>query len=268
MTFDDDASPAVSPTGSSRGLTSWADRFLGRKPDLPGPRGLDADRRAAVILWTSAVILVLLIFRAGFTTPGQLFSKWASVDPRGLGAKLFWISWGLFFYFVVPVLVILFVFRESPARYGLRFYVTRRAALLYLGLILFMMPVLYWASASDAFLRTYPFVKHMGDDWRSTIVIWEIAYVARFICLEFFFRGYLLFGLEEKLGYTAIAVSTLPYGIIHFGKPFPEAMAAVLAGAILGFIALRTRTILGGALIHSTIAVAMDMFALWRKGFL
>ncbi len=246
---------------------SWADRLIGPVPDRPKPRGLNADRRAAVVLWTSAVLVLLLVFKGGFPTPGHLYSGWASVKPNGLGAELFWVSWGYVFYLTIPIAIILLVFRESPARYGLRFYLTRRTAMLYLGMFLVMVPLLLWVSTRDAFLGTYPFVRDLGDSWVRTIVIWEVAYVARFVCLEFFFRGFLLFGLEEKLGYSAIAASTLPYGLIHFAKPFPEAMGAICAGAVLGFLALRTRTILGGAIIHSAVAVSMDVLALWRRGF-
>ena len=244
------------------------DRALGPAPDVPAPEGLDDDRRAQVVLWTSALLLLLLIFNAGFRTPGDLYGGWSSIDPRSLTRELYWVSWGYLFYLVIPLAIVLFVFKESPARYGLRFYLTKRTALLYAGMILFMLPVLFWASSRASFLSTYPFVKNLGDGWVQTIVIWEIAYVGRFICLEFFFRGYLLFGLEGKLGYGAVAVSTIPYGLIHFAKPFPEAMGALIAGAVLGYLALRTRTIIGGAIVHSSIAVSMDMLALWRKGFL
>ena len=88
----------------------------------------------------------------------------------------------------------------------------------------------------------------------------------RFVALEFFFRGFLLFSLEERLGYNAIAVAALPYGLIHYGKPFPEAMGAIVAGAVLGMFALRTRSIAGGALLHIFVATTMDMLALWRVG--
>jgi hypothetical protein len=246
---------------------SWVEKLLGPVPDRPKPRGLDADRRAAVVLWASAVLVLLLVFKGGFPTPGHLYSGWSSVNPNGLGAELFWVSWGYVFYLTIPLAIVLLVFRESPARYGLRFYMTRRTAILYVGMFLVMVPVLVWASTREAFLGTYPFVRDLGDTWVRTIVIWEFAYVARFICLEFFFRGFLLFGLEEKLGYSAIAASTLPYGLIHFAKPFPEAMGAICAGAVLGLLALRTRTILGGAIIHSAVAVSMDILALWRRGF-
>jgi membrane protease YdiL (CAAX protease family) len=264
-----EASPAKekSPRPWSVDASSRLDSLLGAAPKLPRPQALDADRRATIALWTAAVLLVLLIFRAGFPTPGDLYSGWDSVNPDGLAANLYWASWGYLLYLAIPLAIVLFVFRESPARYGLRIYLTRRTALLYIGLILMMMPLLFWASSRDDFQRTYPFVKDFGDAWVAPLLIWEFVRATRFICLEFFFRGYLLFSLEEKLGYGAIAASTLPYGLIHYAKPFPEAMGAICAGAILGFLALRTRTVIGGAIIHGTIAVSMDLLALWRTGF-
>jgi membrane protease YdiL (CAAX protease family) len=248
-------------------LSSWIDKVLGPRPVLAEPEGLGPDKRTAVVLWSAAFLLVLLIFKAGFSTPGALYSGWESISNRGLIQKLYWVAVGVVFYFLVPLAIIVFVFKESPARYGMRIRLTKKTAVFYITLIILMFPLLYWASGRPAFLRIYPFVKQLGPDWQKTILIWEAAYVLRFFCLEFFFRGYLLFALEAKLGYAAIAVSTLPYGVIHFGKPFPEALGAVFAGTILGFIALRTRTIIGGVIIHSSIAVLMDLFALWRKGF-
>ena len=263
--------PEVVPATSSRTwpdrLNSIAGRVLGPRPDVPSPRGLDADRRASIVLWTSAVLLMLLIFNGGFRTPGDLYGGWSDVNPRGLVRELYWVAWGVLFYLAIPMAIILLVFKESPARYGLRLYLTKRTVLVYAAMLLFMLPLIFWASSRASFLSTYPFVKDLDSNWVRTIVIWEVAYVGRFICLEFFFRGYLLFGLEGKLGYTAIAASTVPYGLIHFAKPFPEAMAAIVAGAILGYLALRTRTIVGGVIIHSTVAVTMDVLALWRKGF-
>ncbi len=246
---------------------SWVDRLLGPVPALPGPQGLSVDARAALVLWTSAVILVFLIFRAGLPTPGHLYSDWSSVNQDGLVANVYSASWGYLFYLLIPLAIIIFVLKESPARYGLRFYLTKRTATIYVGLILAMMPLLFWASTRADFQRTYPFVKDFGDAWVWSLIVWEVVRVTRFLCLEFFFRGYLLFGLEGKLGYSAIAVGTIPYGLIHFAKPFPEAMGAIVAGAVLGVLALRTRTVVGGAIIHGSIAVSMDLFALWRTGF-
>jgi membrane protease YdiL (CAAX protease family) len=244
------------------------DRVLGPVPGTPRPQALGDDRRAAVVLWTSAVLLILMIFEAGFQSPGDLYSGWDSVNADGLAHDLYWAVWKYVFYFAVPLAIIFFVFKESPARYGLRWYLTPKTALVYAAMLGVMLPLLFVASSRESFQSTYPFVQDLGDNQVRSIISWEVAYVAQFLCLEFFFRGYLLFGLEGKLGYTAIAASTVPYAMIHFAKPFPEALGAIVAGAVLGLLALRTRTILGGVVIHSVVAVSMDLLALWRKDVL
>ena len=247
-------------------LLALADRVLGPVPDVERPEGLDDDRRATVVLWSAAVILMLVLFNGGFETAGDIYPGWAA-NRDGLAHHVYWVSWGWLLELTLPLAIIVFVFRESPARYGLRWYMTKKTALLYGALLAVMVPLLFWASTRQSFLDTYPFVRDLGGDWQRTIAFWEIVYLSRFVCLEFFFRGYLLFGLEGKLGYTAIAATTVPYAMIHFSKPFPEAMAAIVAGAVLGFLALRTRTIVGGLIIHGTVAVSMDMLALWRHGY-
>lgn len=247
---------------------SIAERILGPVPELPRPEALGADRRASVILWSVAALLVLLIFRAGFDTPGDLNDAWSSWGHRDFAGRIYWASWGFLFYLAAPLAIVRFVFRESPARYGFRFYLTRRTALLYAGLVLFMIPFLYWASAQPGFLRRYPFIDYDGGA-PPIIIIWEIVYLSRFVALEFFFRGYMLFGLEEKLGtWNAVAATVIPYAVMHFAKPFPEAVGSILAGAALGYIALRTRTIIGGVIMHSSVALIMDLLALWKKGAL
>jgi len=246
-------------------LKSLADRFLGPEPDLPRPQGLDPYRRTTVILWSSAVLLILLLFRMGFSMPGDFYSGWAQVGYRSLGGRIYWSLWGFLFYLIVPLGIVWFVFKESPARYGLRLVITWKTVRFYLLLLAVMTPLLWWASTQPGFLNRYPFVDNLST-WRE-ILIWELFYVSRFVALEFFFRGFLLFGTEERLGRNhAVAMSTVPYAVVHYAKPFPEALGAIVAGAVLGWLALRTRTIAGGVIIHCTIALSMDLLALWRHG--
>jgi membrane protease YdiL (CAAX protease family) len=50
--------------------------------------------------------------------------------------------------------------------------------------------------------------------------------------------------------------------MIHFdGKPMPETLGAIGAGLILGTLAMRTKSIWGGVLIHMGVALTMDVFA-------
>jgi membrane protease YdiL (CAAX protease family) len=117
-----------------------------------------------------------------------------------------------------------------------------------------------WVSGHTAFQRQYPFYKWANrsafDFWT-----WELLYIAQFLSLEFFFRGFLLQGLRRALGSNAIFVMIVPYCMIHYGKPVLETCGAVGAGLILGTIAMRTRSIWGGVLIHVGVAVTMDVLA-------
>ena len=54
----------------------------------------------------------------------------------------------------------------------------------------------------------------------------------------------------------------VPYCMIHYGKPLPETLGAIGAGLMLGTLAMRTRSIWGGVLIHVGVATTMDVLAL------
>lgn len=56
----------------------------------------------------------------------------------------------------------------------------------------------------------------------------------------------------------------VPYCMIHFGKPWPEALSSIAAGILLGTIALRTRSIWIGFFIHESVAFSMDLVALLK----
>jgi membrane protease YdiL (CAAX protease family) len=59
---------------------------------------------------------------------------------------------------------------------------------------------------------------------------------------------------------------TVPYCMIHFGKPLPETLGAIFAGLFLGTVSLWTRSIWLGTALHISVAVSMDLAALYYKG--
>jgi len=56
----------------------------------------------------------------------------------------------------------------------------------------------------------------------------------------------------------------VPYCMIHYGKPFAETMGAIVAGIVLGTLAMKTRSIWSGFLIHVSVAISMDVAALMQ----
>ncbi len=140
---------------------------------------------------------------------------------------------------------------------------------------LWMYGVLYLVSLAfiaiavlqPSFIDTYPFLR-AGEapvwSWRLLLTFW-VLYGVQFFCVEFFFRGFIIFMLRPRFGYGAIAVMVVPYAMIHFPKPMPEAMAAIVGGTILGWLAFKTQSIWGGVLLHIAVALSMDVLAMLRN---
>lgn len=155
--------------------------------------------------------------------------------------------------------------RQRIRDYGLSVRGFGKHVWIYVGLFVAILPLVVAVSYSEAFQKTYPFYKHTG---RSLVdlVAWELMYAAQFLSLEFFFRGFMLFGLARVIGPHAIWVMVVPYCMIHFGKPMAETVGAIVAGIVLGTLALRTRSIWLGVLIHVSVAWTMDLLSLSHTG--
>ncbi len=123
-------------------------------------------------------------------------------------------------------------------------------------------------SANEHFQATYPFYPlEPGDALWPNFWRWELFYGLQFFALEFFFRGFMVHGTRQRFGIYSVFVMTVPYCLIHFGKPMQEAFASIIAGIVLGLMSLKTRSVWMGALLHVSVALSMDISSLWRKGF-
>jgi len=143
-----------------------------------------------------------------------------------------------------------------------------RPLAIYGAWLAFTIPVLLVASARPEFLRAYPLLhSHQANEWSwSPLLLFWVCYCTILFCTEYFFRGILLLALAPRLGVLSVAVSTIPYAMIHLHKPAPEAFASIGAGFILGYLAYTTRSIGGGIIVHCTVAIGMDAMAMWRNG--
>lgn len=131
---------------------------------------------------------------------------------------------------------------------------------------LVMLPIVLVASHSVPFQNKYPLCKLAATNW-SIFVPYELAFGIYILSWEFFFRGYMLFGLEEHFGKYSILLQMIPFTILHHGKPFVESTGAIFAGILLGVIALETRSFIYGALLHWLVAVSMDASVILLSSF-
>lgn len=196
--------------------------------------------------------------------------QWASYlfdgELSSLHSLLFWAFSCVLLYLLVPMLIRKWLFPNAASLFQFRLPASHWK--IYAGMLLFMLLPLFAASFLPSFQQTYPFVYiPKGHQFAEILFYWEIGYFCQFIAVEYFFRGFLLFAFEESLGKAAVLVPIMPYVMIHFGKPFPETIGAIVAGLVLGTMALRSRSIVPGIFVHFSIAIGMDLLSLWQQGY-
>ncbi len=228
-----------------------------------------AEERAALAgrfdyrpLWVLVLAALVLVFQEYWGDRPTFDAVFSAVPRqwRDLGEFAWWSGAKVLGYLLVPMVALLIAgVRLSDS--GMRVRGMGQHLWIYVVLFLAILPVVIAASYTKAFQHTYPFYKLAARSW-SDLVAWEVLYALSFLALEFFFRGYMLFALKRALGANAIFVMCIPYCMIHFHKPVAEVTGAIFAGIILGTLALRTRSIWCGVLIHVSVALTMDLLAL------
>jgi len=230
---------------------------------LPNPHGpMNAgSRRVALMLVYTAVALTLMefTFRPGFFI--RHFPD-ASAIHSGLLPHMWWALGSIVLYLPVPMLIIRFGFGHPLQDYGWRVDLPGRYWLLYGAMLLVVLPLVFYAASRPEFRAVYPFYRGAFSAPAAAVLVWELVYLTQFFALEFFFRGFLAIGMGQVMGRLAVWVATVPYCMIHYHKPLPEALAAIVAGLVLGEVAQRTRSIAGGVVVHLGVALTMDLLAL------
>jgi hypothetical protein len=133
----------------------------------------------------------------------------------------------------------------------------------YVLLLLLMVPLVAIASTQKDFLAYYPkfagLLKEADPAFLEKTLLFELFYGLDFIYIEFFFRGFMILALARFIGRDAILATAVFYCTIHFGKPAGETISSFFGGIILGVLALETRSILGGIMVHMGIAWLMEL---------
>ncbi|HXB33334.1 MAG TPA: CPBP family intramembrane glutamic endopeptidase [Puia sp.] len=134
----------------------------------------------------------------------------------------------------------------------------------YLSLLLVLVPLVALASTRPDFLRVYPKVRTIDfmNGAPGPLWIWrtgyELSYGLDFLSIELFFRGLLVIGLVRYAGEKAILPMAAFYCTVHFGKPLGECITSFAGGLALGVLAYRTRSVLGGLVVHLGLAWMME----------
>ena len=220
------------------------------------------ERQATVILLASALLLTLHRYYSRRSFFNRHFVEHFSDFP--LPESHWYYYWFLitaFTLLLVPALVAKFGTRERLKNYGVQVGNQKLGWSVTAVAWILMIPVVILAVlVYPAFVAKYPLCKAVASSWQA-FLLYQIAYGIYMFSWEFFFRGFILFGLERKFGNYAILIQTIPFAVMHYSKPLPEALGSIIAGVLLGVLAFETRSFLYGAAIHWLVAMTMDVVA-------
>lgn len=164
------------------------------------------------------------------------------------GTEHKWLRY-LLYYFAFPVLSIIFILRKNPLDFGLRFGNVKLWGI-HVAIACLVSLVLVYLSSNFSIVNEYYSPK------KSSLGYYIATQIAVLFSLEFFYRGFLIFGLKEKFKEGAILVQMVPFAILHIGKPEIEAIGCIVSGIYFGYLVYRSNSCWPVFLIHIFVNVA------------
>lgn len=223
------------------------------------------DKKVVIVFLSVAVLQTVSWYYTSrkFFRVNFYYQYFADNEFVQLYEYLFWFIGDFISLFLLPLLIIKLLLKEKITDYGLKFGDYKVGLIITFISIAVMLPVLWFVSASPEFAVKYPHLQMAKSNW-TIFIIYEIGMFAYLFAWEFIWRGFMLFGLEEKFGYYSVFIQMIPFVILHNGKPELETFSAILGGIILGIVALRTRSFIYGVFIHFAIMLSIDLFSTIR----
>jgi hypothetical protein len=215
-----------------------------------------AEARARRQAITVTVVAALTYVLSDYHTPFRS-SAWSQFLMRlgaspGQLAVLHNHTWdGVLFFLVIPLLAVM-ALRANPLHWGLGLGRWRWT----LGLTLVGAAgaalLLYVAVRLPVFQRYYRPLGPQDGLWP-----WIALFAIDMLAWEYYFRSFMLFGLEPALGDLAIYVQMIPFALAHLGKPEIETLASIFGGILIGYVVRWCRSFWPAFVLHLIIALVM-----------
>ncbi|MFH1907117.1 MAG: CPBP family intramembrane glutamic endopeptidase [Chloroflexota bacterium] len=185
-----------------------------------------------VIITVLSTLLLMVDYYYRLTPKEWGIVEWKAVDRTIL-------------YLLIPLFIILVIFRQKPRDFGFTMGDWRAGIPLTILAIILIAPVLWFLARGDASMKDYYKTQVDGLPWNTFLDL---------LGWEFFFRGWILFGYARKFGPEALWLQAVPFALAHIGKPEVETLSTIFGGFAFGWVAWRTKSFVYPLLIHWFVA--------------
>ncbi|HEU4386252.1 MAG TPA: CPBP family intramembrane glutamic endopeptidase, partial [Blastocatellia bacterium] len=164
-------------------------------------------------------------------------------------------------------------FKDKLSSYGLGLGDIKLGAVFFGLVVLITLPLFFFGARSPAMWAEYPLI-YQGMDtaqikevftWPSFLT-YELIYGSFFFVIEFTFRAYMLFGLEQQFGRYTVLIQMLSYTAWHLPKPTAELLGTPVFGFTVAAVTLRLRSVWYVFLAHWLLNIIIDILILWNRG--
>ena len=212
-----------------------------------------SDLKPTVLLLTASLLVTLHRYIGYFFAGG--------VGSFAVNPVVSMFITAFFVFGLVPLLIIKSIFKEPVMAYGLQIGDWRfglKSVLVFSPLIGILL--LFPAAQTEEMRMFYPLDRSLQVLSPNFFLfqLWRGLFF--YTAWEFFFRGFLLFGLRRYVGdWMAIGIQTIPQCLWHIGMPSGEIFSSIAGGVLFGLLALRTGSVFWPFLLHLFIGIATDM---------
>ena len=180
----------------------------------------------------------------------------------------------------VPMLSILMFFCEEPSKYGFTLGSSKKVWPVVSAAFVALLIMMFFAAGKPVFQNYYPIFRRYPEfeavfasyprenpfTYAPMQMLYALASYGMYLfCWEFFFRGYMLFGLHRSIGWWAILIQAAAFCVLHISKPLPEVIASFGAGVILGIIALNAKSFVPCFVLHWAGSMAFDFMVVMKR---
>lgn len=217
----------------------------------------NSEIKPTIILLLAAILPAVQKY---FGSINFYLTKFPAGDSAQASYYMFLTTFGLLG--IIPLLIVLYIFRNNLADFGLRLG-DWKAGLAFTSILFLIIGVLLLlpSSQTSEMQNFYPLSKGASYSIESFLQFELLRILFFYTAWEFFFRGFMLYGLRPFTGdWLAICIQTIPSCLWHIGMPTGEIFASIAGGILFGILAIRTGSILWPWILHCLIGITLDLF--------
>lgn len=163
----------------------------------------------------------------------------------------------MLYYFMLPLISIGVVLRRNPLDFGLRPGRYKIWGFHLLAALPIIFGIIYLLAAG-ADVQRYYHTKHFNP------ANYMVDAGIRLFAWEFLFRGFMLFGLKDRLKEAAILVQMIPFALLHLGKPETETISCIVSGIYFGYVCYRGGAFWPAFILHVFINYSIKFLTIYH----